>query len=62
MWGSRIFTEANTQAQRRGFRGSKRRLTRRKERINILQSLMYDDIEKEYPNFIRINKRKFIRF
>ena len=55
MWGSRIFPEASTQAQRRGFRSSKRRLTRRKERIDILQSLMYEDIEKEYPNFIRIN-------
>lgn len=55
MWGSRIFPEASTQAQRREFRSSKRRLTRRKERINILQSLMCEDIEKEYPNFIRVN-------
>lgn len=52
MWGARIFDEANTAKERRTFRSSKRRLNRRKERINILQSLMQDDIEKEYLNFL----------
>ena len=33
MWGSRIFEEANTAAQRRSFRSAKRRLNRRKERM-----------------------------
>lgn len=33
------------------LRGTRRRIERRKERINILQSLMLDDMEKEYPNF-----------
>lgn len=51
MWGSRIFEEAHTAEERRNFRAAKRRLSRRKERINILQSLIIDDMEKEYPNF-----------
>lgn len=54
MWGSRIFSEAKTAKERRNFRSTKRRLNRRKERINILQSLLLEDIEKEYPNFFQM--------
>ena len=56
MWGSRIFNEASTAQARRGFRSARRRLERRKERIKILQSLMLDDVEKEYPNFFPMLK------
>ena len=56
MWGSRIFNEASTAADRRGFRSTRRRLERRKERIKMLQSLMLDDMEKEYPNFFPMLK------
>jgi len=51
LWGSRLFNEAQTAKQRRTYRGSRRRLERRKERINMLQSLLLDDMEKQYPNF-----------
>lgn len=51
MWGSRIFKEAQTAEKRRIFRGTRRRIDRRRERINMLQSLMIKDVEKEYPNF-----------
>lgn len=51
MWGARLFDEGNTAAETRIYRGTRRRLDRRKERINILQSLLIDDMEKEYPNF-----------
>lgn len=54
MWGSRIFDEASTAQERRTFRSAKRRLNRRKERINILQSLMLDDMEIEHPNFFQM--------
>ena len=40
MWGARIFDEGSTAAQTRIFRGTRRRIERRKERINILQSLL----------------------
>lgn len=51
MWGARLFEEGSTAAQTRAFRGIRRRIERRKERIDILQSLLLDDMEKEYPNF-----------
>lgn len=51
MWGVRLFNEGNTATQTRTFRSSRRRIERRKNRINILQSLLLDDMEKEYPNF-----------
>lgn len=51
MWGARLFEEGKTAAETRSFRGARRRIERRRERINILQSLMLDDVEKEYPNF-----------
>ena len=51
MWGARLFEAGNTSAETRKFRGIRRRIQRRRERINILQSLLLDDIEKEYPNF-----------
>ncbi len=54
MWGSRIFNEASTAKDTRLKRGTRRRLDRRKERINILQSLINEDMEKEHPNFFPI--------
>lgn len=54
MWGSRIFSEASTAKDTRIKRGMRRRLDRRRERINILQSLINEDMEKEYPNFFPV--------
>ena len=54
MWGATIFDEAQTAKTRRTFRTARRRIERRKERINILQSLMINDVEKEYPNFLQM--------
>lgn len=51
MWGARLFNEGDTAEQTRTFRGTRRRIERRKERINILQSLLLSDMEREYPNF-----------
>ena len=51
MWGARLFNEGATAEQTRTFRGTRRRIERRKERINILQSLLLSDMEREYPNF-----------
>ena len=56
MWGARLFNEGNTANQTRTFRGTRRRIERRKERINILQSLLLNDMEQEYPNFFPMLK------
>lgn len=39
LWGVRMFEEAKDSKERRGFRSSRRRLKRRKERLSLLQSL-----------------------
>ena len=52
--GARIFEEASTAKERRTYRSNRRRLRRRKERINILQSLLLEDVEREYPNFFEM--------
>ena len=46
MWGTRLFTEAETAKSRRDFRSSRRRLKRRKERIKILEMLFSKEISK----------------
>lgn len=51
LWGVRLFDEAQTAAERRMHRSTARRLDRRKERINLLQELLKDDICKLYPSF-----------
>lgn len=56
MWLSRIFTEAKPAKDRRMLRGARRRIDRKRERINILKSLIQEDMEKEYPNFFQMLK------
>lgn len=51
MWGVRLFDDAKTAEERRAQRGSRRRLNRRKERINLLQNLFAEEISKVDPNF-----------
>lgn len=51
MWGVRLFDDANTAEERRTQRGSRRRLNRRKERINLLQELFAKEISKVDPDF-----------
>lgn len=62
MWGSRIFETADTAQGRRTYRGAKRRLRRRKQRIDILQSLLLEDIQKEYPNFLQMIRQTDLDF
>lgn len=51
MWGVRLFDSAETAEERRIQRGARRRLSRRKERINLLQNLFAEEISKIDPNF-----------
>lgn len=51
MWGVRLFDDAKTAEERRTQRGSRRRLNRRKECINLLQDLFATEISKVDPNF-----------
>lgn len=51
MWGVRLFDEAQTAEERRTFRGARRRLDRKKERINLLQDFFAEEIAKVDSNF-----------
>lgn len=51
MWGVRVFDEAKTAEERRLQRCAKRRLDRRKERINLLQDFFAEEVSKVDANF-----------
>lgn len=50
-WGVRMFDEAEDAKKRREYRNSRRRLQRRKERINLLREIFYDEISNVDPTF-----------
>ena len=51
LWGVRLFEEAKTAEERRGYRSSRRRLARRKWRLNLLEELFTQEIAKIDSNF-----------
>ena len=50
-WGSHIFDAGKTNAERRGFRTARRRLERRKQRVNLLQEIFAKEIAKTDERF-----------
>lgn len=46
MWGSRLFEEGQTAAERRNYRAGRRRLDRRNDRLAILEELFASEISK----------------
>ena len=61
MWGIRLFDEAHTAAERRAGRCSRRRLARRKARIDLLQELFAEEMAKVDPTFfIRLNESRLL--
>lgn len=60
MWGVRLFDEADTAVARRGHRSSRRRLDRRKQRLNQLQEIFEPEIFKIDRNFFMRMKESFL--
>lgn len=59
MWGIRLFDGANTAAERRMQRCSRRRLERRNQRIDLLQELFAEEMAKvDATFFIRLNESR----
>lgn len=50
--GVRLFSEGNTAEERRGFRTNRRRLKRRKWRLNMLQDIFAPHIQEVDENFL----------
>ena len=60
LWGVRLFEEANTSAERRGYRISRRRRARELARIGLLKEFFGDAIEAVDPGFyMRLEESKF---
>lgn len=60
LWGVRLFDTAQTAAERRGFRTGRRRLQRRKQRIEWLQQVFQNEVGKVDPAFFqRLRESKF---
>ena len=53
MWGSVLFEAAQTKAERRSYRTSRRRVNRRIQRVRLLQELFAVEIGKVDPNFFK---------
>ena len=59
MWGIRLFETAQTAAERRSKRANRRRLERRKQRIDLLQEIFADEMSKvDDTFFIRLNESR----
>lgn len=59
MWGIRLFEGGETAEQRRISRSNRRRLSRKKQRIDLLQELFAEEIAKMDPTFfIRLNESR----
>ena len=60
LWGVRLFEEATTAEERRGYRSSRRRLARRKWRLNLLEELFTKEIAKIDSNFyLRLKESQY---
>ncbi len=60
LWGVRLFESANTAEERRTFRTSRRRLDRRNWRIDILQEIFCDEINKVDDGFyLRMKESRY---
>ena len=53
MWFVKLFDESMTAVERRGFRAGTRRVSRKRERISLLQMLFSEEIAKKDPGFFQ---------
>ena len=59
MWGVRLFDEATSAAERRGYRNTRRRYDRRRKRIQLLQKEFQKEMNLVDPNFYQKLKEAF---
>lgn len=60
MWGVRLFEEGQTAATRRNFRATRRRLLRRRQRLDLLQELLAQDVLAKDESFFMKLKESFL--
>ncbi|MBR2834275.1 MAG: type II CRISPR RNA-guided endonuclease Cas9 [Coriobacteriales bacterium] len=58
-WGSRLFPDANTAAETRLIRGQRRRIDRKRQRIDCLQAIFLEEMSKvDEEFFVRLNQTR----
>ncbi|MBQ3489792.1 MAG: type II CRISPR RNA-guided endonuclease Cas9 [Clostridia bacterium] len=60
MWGVTLFDDAQSAADRRGFRVARRRLDRRQQRIELIRELFALEISKKDENFFKRIKESYL--
>lgn len=61
LWGSRLFSNAETAAKRRISRSTRRRYNKRRERIRLLRAILQDMVLENDPTFfIRLEHTSFL--
>ncbi len=61
-WGSRIFPNAKPASMARGYRGLRRRYTRRRWRLDLLESLFSQAVEEVDPSFFtRLRQTRLLK-
>ena len=61
LWGVRLFDSAKTAEERRSYRTARRRIERRKQRLNWLQEQFSCEVAKKDPGFfVRLRESKFL--
>lgn len=61
LWGVRLFESAKTAEERRTFRTARRRLERRNWRIELLQGIFSEEIDKVDPGFyLRMKESRYV--
>ena len=61
-WGSRLFDSAQTAAEARTPRGQRRRYVRRRWRLDLLQSLLQEEIERvDSDFFLRLRQSRLVK-
>ena len=62
LWGVRLFEDASSSKDRRVYRSNRRRLERRKYRINLLKDFFAEEVNKIDPNFfIRLKESRLVK-
>ena len=60
LWGARLFEEATTAKDRRGYRSSRRRFARRKWRLNLLEELFAAEVKRiDDTFFLRLKESQY---
>ncbi len=61
LWGVRLFESANTAEERRTFRTARRRLSRRNWRLDLLQGIFADEINRVDDGFyLRLKESRYL--